>query len=141
MTPPPPATFQKRPVRVQALQLTDQASFQEAFLWVINSGGSASYAFTSEAAPAGSTSPGDAAFYVDTLEGRMTANRGDWLVLGTRGEFYPVKPEPFADTFDPVTTWPFACCEHCGCLDPTATPQLTEGHDDSCSHGCNDVPS
>jgi hypothetical protein len=28
--------------------------------------------------------------------------------------------------------YPFACCEHCGCTDDRT------GHDDSCSHGCND---
>jgi hypothetical protein len=134
---PAPATFQKRPARVQALQLTDLPSFQAAFTWVTSNGGSASYAFSNQ--DAGATRAGEAQFYVDTLEGRMQADRGDWLIQGVQGEFYPVKPDIFIATYDPVTTYPFACCEHCGCLDPSATPQLTEGHDDACDHGCNDV--
>jgi hypothetical protein len=40
---------------------------------------------------------------VQTLEGTMRADAGDWIVRGTRGEFYPVKPGPFADTFEGVT--------------------------------------
>lgn len=39
---------------------------------------------------------------IHTLEGVMTAKPGDYIVKGTRGEFYPVKPEPFADTFEEV---------------------------------------
>ncbi|MDJ0490611.1 hypothetical protein QNA24_29970 [Rhodococcus qingshengii] len=40
---------------------------------------------------------------IDTLEGTMFAQPGDWVVEGTRGEFYPVKPGPFADTFELAT--------------------------------------
>jgi hypothetical protein len=36
---------------------------------------------------------------IPTLEGTMEASVGDRVVRGTRGEFYPVKPEPFVDTF------------------------------------------
>lgn len=30
-----------------------------------------------------------------TLEGTMTASLGDYIVKGTKGEFYPVKPDIF----------------------------------------------
>lgn len=39
---------------------------------------------------------------IPTLEGNMRASEGDYIVKGTRGEFYPVKEGPFADTFDKV---------------------------------------
>jgi hypothetical protein len=39
---------------------------------------------------------------VETLEGTMTANRGDWLIRGTQGEVYPCKPNIFADIYEPV---------------------------------------
>jgi hypothetical protein len=39
---------------------------------------------------------------VITLEGIMQANHGWWLVLGTRGELYPVRADAFRDTFSPV---------------------------------------
>lgn len=37
---------------------------------------------------------------VSTLEGVMTAERGDWIVRGVRGELYPVKPDIFAETYE-----------------------------------------
>lgn len=35
-----------------------------------------------------------------TLEGKMLANVGDWIIRGVRGEFYPCKPDIFADTYE-----------------------------------------
>lgn len=32
---------------------------------------------------------------IDTLEGTMTANWGDYIIKGTAGEFYPCKPDIF----------------------------------------------
>lgn len=32
---------------------------------------------------------------IKTLEGEMTANEGDWIVKGIRGEFYPIKNDIF----------------------------------------------
>lgn len=34
--------------------------------------------------------------YISTLEGTMTAQVGDWIVKGLKGEFYPVKPDIMA---------------------------------------------
>lgn len=28
--------------------------------------------------------------------------RGDWLIKGIQGEFYPCKPDIFAATYDPI---------------------------------------
>lgn len=39
---------------------------------------------------------------IDTLEGRMTANRGDWVIKGVKGEFYPCKPDIFEATYEPA---------------------------------------
>lgn len=33
--------------------------------------------------------------YIETLEGRMKANLGDFIIKGLRGEFYPCKPDVF----------------------------------------------
>jgi uncharacterized membrane protein YgcG len=35
-----------------------------------------------------------------TLEGDHTASPGDWIVKGVKGEYYPVKPDIFALTYD-----------------------------------------
>ena len=38
--------------------------------------------------------------YIPTLEGDMFLTPGDWIIRGVRGEFYPCKPEIFAETYE-----------------------------------------
>jgi hypothetical protein len=44
----------------------------------------------------------DGLLYIDTLEGTMSAEVGDWIVRGIEGEFYPVKPSIFERTYREV---------------------------------------
>ncbi len=37
-----------------------------------------------------------------TLEGVMRGEVGDWIIQGVAGEFYPCKPEIFANTYELV---------------------------------------
>ncbi|MDO5116375.1 MAG: hypothetical protein Q4D58_09795 [Synergistaceae bacterium] len=39
---------------------------------------------------------------IDTLEGEMTAQLGDYIIKGVRGEFYPCKPDIFEETYIPT---------------------------------------
>jgi hypothetical protein len=39
---------------------------------------------------------------IDTLEGRIYAAVGDWVILGVKGELYPCKPDIFEMTYDKV---------------------------------------
>jgi hypothetical protein len=39
---------------------------------------------------------------VETLEGRMQGNPGDWLITGVRGEQYFCKDDIFRETYEPV---------------------------------------
>jgi hypothetical protein len=39
---------------------------------------------------------------IRTLEGDMTASKGDWIIKGVKGEFYPIKNDIFAATYEPV---------------------------------------
>lgn len=39
---------------------------------------------------------------VPTLEGPLLLRAGWWLVRGVQGEFYPVKPSIFAQTYEPA---------------------------------------
>ena len=42
--------------------------------------------------------------FVRTLENRrLEADRGDWIIKGVKGEFYPCKPDIFAATYEPAT--------------------------------------
>ena len=38
--------------------------------------------------------------YIHTLEGKMFANIGDWIIKGVNGEFYPCKPDIFEKTYE-----------------------------------------
>jgi hypothetical protein len=39
---------------------------------------------------------------IETLEGAMTASRGDWIIKGVKGEFYACKPDIFVMTYEPA---------------------------------------
>lgn len=39
---------------------------------------------------------------IQTLEGEMRAEMGDWVIKGVKGEFYPCKPDIFALTYEPA---------------------------------------
>jgi hypothetical protein len=39
---------------------------------------------------------------IETLEGIMKANIGDWIIKGLKGELYPCKDDIFQATYDPV---------------------------------------
>ncbi len=41
----------------------------------------------------------DKIMYIETLEGIMKAEKGDWIVTGVQGEQYPVKPDIFEETY------------------------------------------
>ena len=42
------------------------------------------------------------ALIIPTLEGEMVASFGDYIIKGVQGEFYPCKPDIFAQTYEPV---------------------------------------
>lgn len=80
--------FRKRPVVIHALQWT--GANVDAILDFISTKG--------EARRLGNT------IAIDTLEGTMRAEPGDWIIRGIKGEFYPCKPDVFAATYDRAQT-------------------------------------
>jgi hypothetical protein len=80
--------FRKKPVTIEAMQLTDAKSVLDIEEW-INSG---DVGF--------STNP--PTLWIDTLEGRMEASVGDWIIKGVEGEFYPCKNNIFIKTYQEV---------------------------------------
>ena len=40
--------------------------------------------------------------YIQTSEGTMRADVGDWIIKGIKGEFYPCKPDIFAASYESV---------------------------------------
>ena len=39
---------------------------------------------------------------IETLEGDMIVNNGDWIITGVKGEKYPCKPDIFEATYEKV---------------------------------------
>lgn len=54
--------------------------------------------------------------HVHTLEGVMSVDRGDYIIRGVQGEYYPCKPEIFEATYELVDDRIWAgCSSDCGC--------------------------
>ena len=78
--------FRKKPVVIEAVRWTgENATDVAAFCPGIGFG------------------PVTGCAFIKTLEGRMTALPGDWIIKGVRGEFYPCKPEIFSATYEAVS--------------------------------------
>lgn len=45
---------------------------------------------------------------IDTLEGVMLANVGDYIIRGVNGEYYPCKPDIFEKTYEKVEDQDYA---------------------------------
>ncbi len=88
--------FVKRPVEVEA-HLWTGYNFDELFNWGTENGS----ILKAKILQAGC---GDdpSKLSIETLEGNMVANVGDWIVKGIKGEFYPVKPDIFAESYELV---------------------------------------
>lgn len=43
---------------------------------------------------------------INTLEGTMTAEPGDWIITGVKGERYPCKDDIFRATYEPAEQEP-----------------------------------
>jgi hypothetical protein len=41
-------------------------------------------------------------YVIETLEGDMIVNDGDWIIRGIKGEYYPCKPDIFEATYEKV---------------------------------------
>lgn len=93
--------YRSKPVVIEAKQL-DGESNHDVFLWVAEQ--TIAYDYTSDDKPdLGVTiDPADGRMVIRTLEGEMHADPGDWIIRGTRGEFYPCKPDVFEAKHEPV---------------------------------------
>lgn len=62
---------------------------------------------------------GNLVLKIETLEGTMTANVGDYIIKGVNEEFYPCKPDIFEKTYEKETS---AEPSEIGCVDRAHTP-------------------
>ena len=86
--------YRKKPVEVEAFYFDGYNG------WLIQQWSDGKVIVSSEE----SISDGSITNYliIQTLEGVMTANKGDWIIKGVAGEFYPCKSEIFEKTYESV---------------------------------------
>lgn len=80
------AKYRKKPVEIEAVQWTgNNINVVDAFV-----GTGKEYKYENEC------------LYIKTLEGKLKANIGDYIIKGVNGEFYPCKPDIFEKTYEKV---------------------------------------
>ena len=85
--------YRKKPIVVDAIRWDGGVEEATTIIdWVIDGDGTARYH------EAVNNVPEEIA--IDTLEGTMSAQVGDWIIRGVKGEFYPCKPEIFEITYE-----------------------------------------
>jgi FtsZ-interacting cell division protein YlmF len=87
--------FRKKPVVINAEQLTNENA--EALLRFVDGRPRIRLVTVPDSMPSELSHA-----EVDTLEGTMRADYGDWLIQGIQGEIYPCKPDIFAATYEPA---------------------------------------
>jgi hypothetical protein len=85
--------YRKKPVVVEALRLTPE-TLQEAVDLKAFGVMQSVYCFVRK--------DGSQGFSIRTLEGRMTAGLGDWIIRGVKGELYPCRHDIFEQTYEEV---------------------------------------
>lgn len=81
--------YRKKPIVIEAIQWTgtNLVQIMEAFNTMAFGQG---YLYA------------DGQLIIDTLEGNMLANPGDYIIKGIKGEFYPCKPDIFEATYEAI---------------------------------------
>lgn len=82
--------YRKRPVVIDAIENT--GTWQDVVDWLDE--------FELGDAPIPLFRQDDGSIMVQTSEGDMRCNVGDFLIRGVKGEFYPCKPDIFATTYE-----------------------------------------
>ncbi len=103
--------FRKKPIVIEAVHLTEELReqlgemLQEQLMhgghspeipgWLVK-------AFFRAPEVPGSVRYAISGLTINTLEGRMHAAPGDWIIRGVQGELYPCKADIFAATYEPA---------------------------------------
>ena len=89
------AKFRKKPVVIEAFRWTGGPDQEENPAWIVAEILTHNVWFDKTGTP-------DCVMKIKTLEGVMTAQSGDWIIQGVKGEIYPCKPDIFEATYEPV---------------------------------------
>lgn len=93
--------YRKKPVVIEAVRWNGTAEAAIPIIKWVLSHGTARYSCAQPDSGRGcSGKPHTIA--IDTLEGTMHADPGDYIIKGVKGEFYPCKPDIFEATYEKV---------------------------------------
>ena len=84
--------YRKKPVVIEAVQY--DGNFRCLDIFSINDVGKFII---------GTDDAGNPCLKIPTLEGVMIASKGDYIIRGIKGEYYPCKPDIFEMTYEEVT--------------------------------------
>lgn len=88
--------FRKKPVEIEAVRFEEVDKGDvlfDAIVWP---------AWLNAGFDSGSVTSSEHGLYIETLEGVMFANPGDWIIRGVSGELYPCKPDIFELSYEAV---------------------------------------
>lgn len=95
------ARYKKKPVVIEAFQWTAGPDQLEDPEWIVE-------ALKKPVTEVGAASviidgdSGNPIMRIRTLEGPITAQVGDYIIRGVKGELYPCKPDIFEATYEPA---------------------------------------
>lgn len=88
--------YKKKPVVIEAIQWTTNLEEVKEFV-----GKDLEYSILDTAWQVGKGAP-HVFMKIHTLEGDMEVSKGDYIIKGVNGEFYPCKPDIFEKTYESV---------------------------------------
>lgn len=96
--------YRKKPVEIEAVQLKDfnQATIKSCLEFMVQSVNTECMMASDRFDEYCSMLKHQGGLFIETLEGRMLASEGDFIIKGINGEFYPCKPDIFKKTYDEV---------------------------------------
>ena len=84
--------YRKKPVKIEAIEFIDTPErIEEIFNFIGDETIRVDYSIYNRPA-----------VLIETLEGTMRADVGDYIIKGINGEFYPCKPDIFKKTYEEV---------------------------------------
>ena len=85
-----PQKFRKKPVEIEAMHMAEPNTPDDVARWCggrVVGDGITFHPYSIE---------------IDTLEGTMRGEYGDWIIKGVQGEFYPCREDIFQATYEPA---------------------------------------
>ena len=95
--------FRKKPVIIDAIQFTGKESLDDVIKFMNPEELCGKREVNTIRSIIGHYIEKDETIVIPTLEGDMIASKGDWIIRGVQGEYYPCKPDIFEATYEVVS--------------------------------------